>query len=347
MSPRRRRILPALMALVAAWLPGAQARARSEAPLTAQAILERVAAAYPGGAWMRIDQDGAVRSGAWGYGFGDLPFTPETPIALYSTTKPVTGILAARLALQGRVDLDRPVGDYVQIGGELARRPLRRLLTNSAGVRHYRPDEWLAVSTRRCAAPSEALDLFVNDPPGPEGAFVYSSYSYVLASQALSQATGTPFADLLAEEVLRPAGMIARLWEPGLRRPPNGFEMSAHGPVPARAIDNSCKSGAGALVGSAGDLARFGHAALDGMLLPREQLHKALELDPASGGAYAMGWTVLKDGEGRTIALHSGNGLGGTAVVAIDLDRGRSIGLVGNLQGPDLVETALALLGVE
>src|SRR4051812_38774701 len=53
---------------------------------------------------------------AHGFGFADLesqrPVTPETPFNIASVSKPISAVVALRLAESGLLDLDRPMRQY-------------------------------------------------------------------------------------------------------------------------------------------------------------------------------------------------------------------------------------------
>ncbi|HEV2130131.1 MAG TPA: serine hydrolase domain-containing protein, partial [Longimicrobiaceae bacterium] len=63
-----------------------------------------------------VAKDGRI---LWEEGFGladrerQIPATPQTPYSLASISKPMTATAIMMLAEQGRIDLDRPVDDYL------------------------------------------------------------------------------------------------------------------------------------------------------------------------------------------------------------------------------------------
>jgi CubicO group peptidase (beta-lactamase class C family) len=314
------------------------------APADAAALLASVARDFAGVAFVVMEPDGRSHEGALGHGADGAPFAAETPVALYSVAKPMTATLAMMLMAEGAVDLDRPIGETVEVPAAWRDATLRQLLGHASGMRHYRDAEWLRLSRRHCATTSDALTDFIADPPaGPRGAFFYSTLGYVLASHVLANAAGRDFPGLIAERVFAPAGMDARVWTDGAAVPPNGFEGRNGRFRPARAIDNSCKYGAGAVTGSAADLARFGAALTSGRLMPVERARLMLE-SPVAGGRYGLGWGLSALPDGTPIASHTGSGIGGTSAIAIDLNSGRVAAVVANGEGPSLGPLAAQLL---
>lgn len=335
------RIVLTLAALLAAG--AVQAQPAPAAPSALDAALAAAKTEYPGVAYVVMGPGGERRAGAFGVGAEDQPFTSESPIDLYSVAKPMTAVLAAQLAVDGDIDVDAPIGDIAPAPWNAV--TLRQLLTHTAGVRHYRKGEWLKVSDRPCATTGEALTDFIADPAvGPAGAYSYSSFGYVLVSHVLAARAGGDFGALLRSRVLEPVGARAQLWAPGSRRPPNGFEAAGRGFKPARAIDNSCKFGAGGVIGSADDLARFGYGVVSHQLIPAEVLGEMLTTGTAATSHYGAGWGTGTLADGTPIAAHSGSGMGGASALVLDLTNGRAAAVTGNLDGPSLIDEAKALL---
>ncbi len=144
-------------------------------------------------------------SGAFGY--ADLerrvPATPRTRYRIGSIGKPVTAAAAAWLGERGRLDLDAPIGSYVDSLPEHARSiTARQLAGHLGGVRHYGEDE-SQISHERYATVSAALERFIGDsllhPPG--SAYRYSSHGYTLLSAAIEAAAGEPFLRFMHREV--------------------------------------------------------------------------------------------------------------------------------------------------
>ncbi len=70
---------------------------------------------------------------------GGLPVTPQTLFRIGSTTKPLTGTAVMRLVEDGKLNLDRPVREYVDWltfseEGAIDRVTLRMLMSHTAGL---------------------------------------------------------------------------------------------------------------------------------------------------------------------------------------------------------------------
>jgi CubicO group peptidase (beta-lactamase class C family) len=150
-----------------------------------------------------------------GYGYSDIenqqPMTPDTTLVRPgSISKLFTGIAVMQLVEQGKLELDRDVNDHLDFhiptpdGGVPV--TLRRLMTHRAGFEEHvkglfstdRVPEplghWLARSLPR--------RLF---PAGDVSA--YSNYGMALAGYIVERVAGKPYADYVADHILKPLGM--------------------------------------------------------------------------------------------------------------------------------------------
>ncbi|MBI1196569.1 MAG: serine hydrolase [Phenylobacterium sp.] len=121
----------------------------------------------------------------WTAGRADLltgrPVTPQTPFEGASLSKPLTAYAAARLARQGRLDLDAPIS---RAGHTFT---LRQALSHTAGFDNALSDH--------------------PEPTGPAGRFAYAGAGFQFVGQAIEAATGQTFADHMNREVLPALGM--------------------------------------------------------------------------------------------------------------------------------------------
>lgn len=87
----------------------------------ADAVVQRAAADVPGVVAGIIDRENTLYLGAAGsrdLGTGE-PMTTDTVMAIFSTTKAVTGTTALQLVERGELDLDAPASEYVPALGEV------------------------------------------------------------------------------------------------------------------------------------------------------------------------------------------------------------------------------------
>lgn len=332
--------------------PDASAEAGSGTAGEVQRIVRPLLDEYPGLSVAVITGDG----GLWSAGFGtaDLetarPVSTRTRFRMYSLAKPITATAAVALAEAGQLELDAPAARYLpELPAHLGAVTPRQLIGHLSGVRHYRGGEWLEVSRAPCGSPLQALAAFIDDSltSSPGTTYLYSSYGYVLLSAIIEAAAQEPFGTVLSRTVLGPAGMIDTNIESAddTSDLATFYEPAILGRVrEARRLDNSCKWGSGALVSSAEDVARFGHALLTGALVSadgRAMMLTSMTIAPSGDSTgYGFGFGIGEDEQGRRYAAHSGGAIGGRAAIYLYPDEGISVGIAGNVEGAPLTGAA-------
>lgn len=246
---------------------------------------------------------------AEGLGYADrstrTPVTPETLFNIASVTKPISAVVALRLAELGQLDLDRPLREFAGYNEY-------RTEARAAGGLFFRDfdDDSKTPLTLR-----QLLAMQANGTPGTR--FFYNPPAYSWASRPLAQAGKTPFSELTARHVFTPAGMahsarihrklplpaplVALLAKPYHLAPDGTFAPSA---PPAPQGDGA----AGGVISSALDLARFDRALTEGKLLTAASLTQMWTAGRAPDGKilpYGLGWFV-QEFQGEKFLWHSG-----------------------------------------
>jgi CubicO group peptidase (beta-lactamase class C family) len=326
--------------------PGA---AHARAIARSRELLDQALQLYPGTAVAVAIGDRIVWSTAFGYADVDRlkPVTPATQFRIYEAAMPLTATVLARLAQDGRIDLDAPVHRYLP---DLPDAPmavtLRDLATQLGGVRDFAEEEEIPTpcSGARDAARTIRGRVFVR--PAGLGVNV-SRYGYLLLSAALESASGKRFSDLLAETVGGPAGMTSTMMDDPRRFLPGRTQFYERGFLgllkAARTVDTSCLSGAGGLVSTTEDLVRFGSALLRGELLRADMLDAMFTPRRTRGGQstdYGLGWHVESDARGRPFGWHGGRGVGGRAAIVVVPHARLVTVMLSNIEGERLDEHA-------
>ncbi|WP_327260673.1 beta-lactamase family protein [Streptomyces sp. NBC_01232] len=219
---------------------------------------------------------------------------PDLRHRVGSVTKTFTAVAVLQQSAKGRVDLDRPVGDYVPelLPGERGRKvTVRMLLNHTSGIHDYVGDafpsllkgttESLDDHRYRTVKPAELIGYGVARPqlfePGTE--WSYSNTNYVLLGEVLRKVTGQDPERLITQDVIRRAGLRDTYFpgaDPYIRGAHARMYESFYGIIdPPRDYSdyNMTWAGtAGALVSTTQDLNTFYRALLRGDLLPRRQL---------------------------------------------------------------------------
>ncbi len=168
---------------------------------------ERMAGAGVPGLAIAALEDGVV---TWTAGFGTMrrdaqqPVRGDTIFQAASLSKPVFAYAALRLCDIGRLDLDRPLNDYLPLpeaseAAGLERISARQVLSHSTGLQNWRfgPED----------------DLRLAFPSGTQ--FAYSGEGYVYLQRVVEQVAGRPFESFMQAELLGPLGMrhSTYLWQ--------------------------------------------------------------------------------------------------------------------------------------
>ena len=236
------------------------------------------------------------------------PVTAETLFDLASLTKVVaTTTVAMILVDEGRLDLDRPVQDFLpgfQGPGKDAV-TVRHLLTHSSGLPATAP---LYLEIRGVAAYRERIEAMdLGYPPGSRS--LYSDLGFILLGEILERVAGQPFETLVRERVLAPLGMRDTLFRPPAEMWPR-IAPTEVDPWRGRLLqgevhdENAFAMGGVAphagLFSTAGDLARFAqmmvdrgslNGALNGRrLVSRETMERFTRRAGVPGSDRAIGW---------------------------------------------------------
>ncbi len=294
-----------------------------------------------------------VRNGklayAEGFGFADpsrvVPVTPQTPFAIGSLSKQFTAAIALQLVEQHRLALDDTIARWLPMLPNARTITVRELLNQTSGLHNY-PDlaehPWPTGGRIHIA---RLLRFMALDRPdfSPGSRWEYSNTNYTALAAIESAVASRPYAALLQQRIFSRLKMsqsgLGYLAQRGLH-PAVPFLAGASGiePVPpAQQLSLDLYSGAGGIVSSADDLARWDIALLGGRLLGPAM--NRLWWSPgrlADGAAtnYGMGW-VIADLDGRRELWHNGfaPGAGGFCFNALFPREGLAIVILSNTGG--------------
>lgn len=303
---------------------------------------------------------------ARGYGYASLEHqvkvTPETRFRTASIAKPITATLLMTLVADGRLDLDRPVQDYVAAYPE-KRWPIqvRQVMGHLGGIRHYKSAAE-ASSTRHFSSLDQALETFAQDPleyePGTE--YRYSSFGYNLLGSVAEGAGGKDFVTLLQERILQPSGMSSTVPDDvfaivphrsaGYRRADQRWlnQLGSHHGMQVGQVynstlhDTSMKIPGGGLLSTPTDLVRFAEALLNDQLIPstrRQEMWTGQTTTAGKATGYGLGWRVGRQND-RPALWHTGGQSGTSTVLVIYPESQTAIAVMCNLQSTNVTSLA-------
>ena len=163
-----------------------------------------------------VDSAGILLSKGWGYADKENKVQADSatlfPVA--SITKTFTGIAVMQLVEQGLIDLDKPVGDYIEElslpHGEEDKITTRMLLTHHSGIQGNILYNWYLPEVSKDPLIYEQITDLINQtgtifPPGKLHS--YSNSGYALLGVLIHRVSGLHYVDYIRSNILSPLGM--------------------------------------------------------------------------------------------------------------------------------------------
>ncbi len=272
--------------------------------------------------------------------------TVDAVFQVGSITKLWTTTLIMQLVAEGKIDLDRPVRDYLpefKLADEATAASVtpRHLLTHTGG---FSGDAFTPTSRG-----DDAVELYVRDVvPGlvqevPLGqGFSYNNAGFVVLGRIAELLRGKPYHQLVREQIAVPLELtrVATIPDEALlyRAALGHLSPTPDAPLQAAPVWSlvHAMAPAGSLLAmSARDLITFGRAYLDATLLDRATIDRLWEPQvevPPTGGfaqAWGLGWMIF-DVEGGPLYGHDGGTVGQSAYFRLVPDKGVAVALLTN-----------------
>lgn len=296
--------------------------------------------------------------------------TPDTRFSLQSVSKSIAAWAVMKLVEEGRIDLDRPIADYLRCWTlppsdtfDLDLVTPRRLLSHHAGVtvagfRGVALDQtsFTLIDAMQGGLPPPTAEqmqhyaywnlprdddvVTVTHPPG--GGWRYSNAGFGLLELAIEDITGEPFGAFVERAIFAPLGMANSCY--GRREgPPYARPHNREG-EPIADYRWLCGAAGGAYA-SIEDLALFARAGMSvpesgaggGVLRPAsvQMMHTAHGLSDEIAGRQAEAGLghILLDLDGLRNVHHSGGSIGWRSIYSIFPETGDGICMLMNAEG--------------
>lgn len=237
------------------------------------AVTKALAASGVPSAQIAIARHGRiVLAKAWGTAAKGMPATPEQRYQIASNSKQFLAALILKLRDEGKLSLDDHVSQYLNgvSGGDTI--TIRELLSHTAGLRDYWPQDYMFSDMTRPISPQGILQRWATAPldytPGTR--WQYSNTGYVVAGLIAEKVGKAPLMQQLDDTFFKPLNMhplnIDDTNKPGFAQ---GHHRYALGPVVAATPPApGWLWAAGELSMTAADLARWDIARLHRAILP-------------------------------------------------------------------------------
>jgi CubicO group peptidase (beta-lactamase class C family) len=297
--------------------------AQDFSPVEKSAVEELAKLKIPGASVAIVSGDRVVF--AKGFGLANVetgdPVRPEMLFRLGSTTKMFTAAALVELAVEGKLDLNAPIGRYVnQLAPEISALTANQLLSHTAGLR----DTAVMWGSHDDAALGNEIRAWTGAWlfTAPGRIMSYSNPGFWLAGYITEVITGKPYADAMEARVFQPLGMDRTTLRPTMAMTwpfAQGHEFAAGQLKIARpAADNAANWPAGSIFSNTHDLSRFviafmNEGKLDGkqVLDPKVIALMSSPHTPIPGGqrSYGYGLELLSD-RGVSFVEHNGSRAG-------------------------------------
>ncbi|MEP5611664.1 MAG: serine hydrolase domain-containing protein [Cyclobacteriaceae bacterium] len=291
-----------------------------------------------------------------GFGYADIlnetTVTPSHQFRYYSLSKSITGIALIKLIESEKLDIERPITDYLtDLPPAYKDVKVKYLINHTAGVRHYNGGEWMKISQQNCVDASEALNTFIESDlesvPGEK--YSYSSFGYVILSRLIEVLSGQSYNAYVKQSILDPLGIESihpdqsELLNTEVTHYSKWNASKVKGKE-AALVNNSCKFGGGGFVGTAEAIVKLHLGIANGLLFSDELLKLYYSGIPTSlreETGYAFG---IGDGEssaGGRYHGHTGSALGASAVLLVyekseTLPKPLVLAILGNIKDAEM-----------
>jgi D-alanyl-D-alanine carboxypeptidase len=289
-----------------------------------------------------VARDGEVVL-AKGYGLADReagkPATADTSYPIASVSKMFTTAAVLKLAEQGTLTLDDPLGRWLpEARAALAQVPLRHFLSHTSGLAARGGPSPRARTMR-------ALRNGLAFPPGTE--WEYSNPAFAIMGLVIERASGQGYAEAI-KQVTQSAQLTSTGYCEGGLPVPNrtrDYGLSAKGLNVSTYWQYEKFFAAGGLCSSVADLVRWDRALQEGRVVSASSLEAMRRPATLPGGVevgYGLG-TRMGDTAGHRKVGHTGGGTSNKAVLARYPDDAATVAVLLNTEAYNARVTAMEI----
>ncbi len=231
------------------------------------------------------------------------PLTAATKYRIGSITKVYTAVMIFQLVEEGKLKLSDALDKFFPQIPNASRITLAQMLNHRSGIHNPEPDgSW----GRQAHTKEEVVARIAQGQPDfePDARHHYSNSGYVLLGYIVEKAGGVPYAAALKERITARAGLLDTYLGSGNLDPDRNEALSYSylgGWREAHEVDGSITGGAGAILSTPADMAKFIHALFELKLVSRSSLDQMKTMRDGEG----MGMEPFSFA-GKTLYGHTG-----------------------------------------
>jgi CubicO group peptidase (beta-lactamase class C family) len=277
------------------------------------------------------------------YGYGDAelkaPVTPDTLFEIGSITKQFTAACVLMLAEAGKLNVDDKAFGYLPDLPEPWRGvTIRQLLTHTSGIPNYTAQEAFSWSEDYDANGILKLvsDKPLNFPSGDR--FEYSNTNYYLLGLLVTRVSSESLDEFMRKRIFAPLGMTHTRFADAKEVIPHrahGYSLEASGLVNAPTLRKGAAGGAGGILSTVGDMAKWDAALYSNTLLKvdsRKEMWTPARLNGGGSSPYGFGWAIAQPGA-HGLVDHSGGTAGFNSLIARYRDAKLTVIVLANVTG--------------
>lgn len=287
---------PLILMLTLAILATASGQSLDKAKL--DELLDRLAAKNKGMGSLTLAKDGGViYSRSFGYaqidGNEKKPVTAATRFRIASITKTFTALMILQMVEEGKLSLTDTLDKFFPQIPNAARITIAQILSHRSGMPEIQPD---GVWGKQQHTQDEVVARIAQGRPSfePDARTRYNNAGYHLLGYIVEKVGGKPYQQALKERITAKAGLADTYLGEGDTDPARGEALAymyfGDKWIEAREPHFSVVAGAGGIVSTAADLAKF--------------IQSVFDLKLCSPGSLKL-MTTMRDGEGMGMVTFS------------------------------------------
>lgn len=286
----------------------------------------------------------------------NIPNKPNTKFRLGSITKQFTSMLVLQLVVQGKIDLQGKLSNYLpyyrkDTGSEVT---IHHLLTHSSGIPSYTsiPNFFEEISRDPYPVEEFVKKYCSGDLQFEPGArYVYNNSGYFILGAIIEEITGETYEEILQKNIFSPLGMKNSGYDrhgPVIPNRATGYSNAFEGYMNAPYLDMSLPYAAGSLYSTVEDLYIWDKALYTDKLLSDEM--KEIMFTPHIAN-YGYGWGIrqksLPDSKEKLTSIAHGGGINGfNTLIERLVDEKHLIVLLNNTPGANLGQMSDAIIRI-
>lgn len=282
------------------------------------------------------------------------PVQRDTVFRLASVSKIIAATAAAKLAEEGRLDVDAPVGGLLPwLPATWSRVTVRQLVSHTSGAPHYAGNDLDTLGHVRYRTARDAVGIFSGRAllSTPGTSYSYSSWGYTLLGAVIEASSGEHFVDYVRQHVTHGLAIEAD-GDASVERASLLYDIDHGAPRRRPRTDMSYTWPGGGLAATPEALAMFGGRVLEHHIVSaaRWQAMQQPTLlasgEPARERDYdvGFGWRLGRDADGHRIAHHAGITTGARSMLMLWPGQDTAVSLLSNALWVSSMEVTASML---